>query len=129
MRFNQRVHQQFKDLGAAVVFVSPMTIEKTKETVDELGLDFIVLSDAGAKVEEKYNLVYTMPSPGQKAFKALGLDVPSYYGDDNWRIPIPAGYLIDTDGIIRHSYLDYDHSRLSLPPDFLKKLEEIKKVH
>lgn len=106
-----------------------MTVEKTKETVREMGLDFIMLSDAGAKVEEKYNLVYTMPAPGQQAFKALGLDVPSYYGDNKWRIPIPAGYLIDTDGVIRHSHVDYDHSRLSLPPDFLKKLKEIRKVH
>jgi peroxiredoxin len=129
LRFNQRVYEKFKALGAEVVFVSPMTIEKTKETVEEMGLKFIVLSDKGSAVEKKYNLVYTMPQPGQEAFKALGLDVPLYYGDNEWQIPIPAGYLIDTDGIIRHSYLDYDHSRLSLPPDFLKKLEEITKKH
>jgi peroxiredoxin len=52
-------------------------------------------------VEEEY----------QAAYKALGIDMVATYGNTKYELPIPATYVINSDGTILLSSVDYDYTQ------------------
>ena len=88
-------------------------------------IGFEVLSDAHNEIAAKFGLVYTLPEDLRAVHKAVGIDLPSYNGDDSWTLPIPARFVVSQDGIIRKADVDPDYTRRPEPADtiaFLKTL-------
>ena len=69
-----------------------------------------LLSDPGNRVAEQYGLVYTYPQDLKQVYLKLGIDLEKYNGDDSWRLPIPARYIIDRDRVIRYAVANADHT-------------------
>jgi peroxiredoxin len=55
----------------------------------------------------------------------LQTDLTEYNGDDSWTLPMPARYLIDSDGIVRWASVSPDYTRRPDPADTLEALEEM----
>lgn len=41
----------------------------------------------------------------------FGTDMQAHNGDSCLQVPLPATYLVGSDGIIRHRFLDADHAK------------------
>ncbi|RUT80647.1 AhpC/TSA family protein, partial [Mesorhizobium sp. USDA-HM6] len=41
----------------------------------------------------------------------LGLDLPNYQGNSSWFLPIPATFIVGTNGIIADRFVDPDYRR------------------
>jgi peroxiredoxin Q/BCP len=74
-------YEDFKDAGAEVIGVSADTAESHHDFADKYRLPFTLLSDPGSRVAEAYGLS-----------KALGI------------IPSRTTFVIDRDGVIRHTF-------------------------
>jgi peroxiredoxin len=61
------------------------------------GLPFPVLSDPSNVVAEKFGLVYTVPEYLRVYYRSILVNLPFVNGDDSWRLPIPATYVIGRD--------------------------------
>ena len=61
------------------------------------GLPFPVLSDTGNAVAEKFGLVYQVPEYLRTYYRSILVNIPFVNGDDSWRLPIPATYVIGRD--------------------------------
>ena len=90
----------FHDLGAELVAISPMTPDNSLSLAEKHGLEFEVLSDPGLKVASKFGLTYTLPLEIKTFFQKGGLDLSRFNGDGSWKLPIPATYVTDHDGIV-----------------------------
>ena len=73
-------------------------------------LAFPMLLDPNNQVAERFGLAMTVPSALQELYKTMGLDLPRFNGDESWRLPMPARYLIDQKGIIREASVSVDHT-------------------
>ncbi len=78
--------------------------------VDQHKLDFDLLSDQGNAVAKKFGLVFQFSDELRQAYKKLGVDLEKFNGDDSWSLPIPGSFVIDRQGIIRHTNVDVDHT-------------------
>ena len=64
------------------------------------GLPFPVLFDPGNKVAEQFGLVYTIPDYLRTYYRSILVNIPFVNGDESWRLPLPATYVIAQDGRI-----------------------------
>lgn len=114
----QEIVDELEEAGARLVAVSPMTPDNSLSFAEKAGLRFTVLSDAGAQVAERYGLVFGLEGSYRELHHGLGVDLPALNGDDSWRLPTPATYVIDGEGVVRFVHVDGDYRR-RLEPDAL----------
>lgn len=96
----QEALPEFRELGAQLVAISPMTPDNSLSFAEKRGLEFPVLSDQGLRVAGQFGLTYTLPLEVQSFLKKVGTDLERYNGDQSWRLPIPATYVTDHEGIV-----------------------------
>jgi peroxiredoxin len=73
------------------------------------------LRDFGNKVAETYGLVFSLPDAMREIYTKFGIDLARGNGDGTWRLPIPARFVIDRQGIIRAVDADPDYTRRPEP--------------
>ena len=78
-------------------------------------MSYEMLRDFGNRVAEQYGLVFTLPSALQEIYRKFGIDLPAGNGDGTWRLPVPARFVIDRDGVIRAADADPDYTRRPEP--------------
>lgn len=88
-------------------------------------MTFEVLRDLGNRVAEQYGLVFTLPEELQAIYTKFGIDLPSGNGDGTWRLPIPARFVIDREGIIRAVDADPDYTRRPEPAQTIAVLRDL----
>ncbi len=113
-------------MGASLVALSPELPKEAQITAEKNGLKFHVLSDEGNRVAEKFGLVFELPAELREFYKAIGIDLPTVNGDPSWRLPLPATYLLDSDGIIQDVFINTDYVKRMEPEDILAGLKQLK---
>jgi peroxiredoxin len=118
----QEVHSQIAAAGAALVAISPQTQKHSYMTRDMHKLRFPILSDQGNVVARKFGLVYRLSSEMQNLYESIYTKLPGYNGDQSWELPLPATFVIKTDGTISYSKVDADWRQRSEPSEILRNL-------
>lgn len=101
--------------GATLVAVSPQTPDSSLSTAEKLELAFPVLSDQGNRVAEAFGLVFTLPEALRQVYAGFGIDLPSANGDDTFRLPVPATYVLRRDGTVAWRFADADYTNERSP--------------
>lgn len=114
-------------LGAQLVTVSPNLPDKSLSTAEKHALTFEVLSDVGNKVAHDFGLVFTLAEELRPIYASFGIDIPAFNGDDNFELPFPASYVIDTDGTIAYAFVDVDYTKRLEPAEIVEILKGIQK--
>jgi len=86
-----------------------------RETEEPKALPFELLRDFGNRVAEAYGLAFTLPDDLREIYLKLGIDLARGNGDGTWRLPVPARFVIDGQGIIRSVDADPDYTRRPEP--------------
>lgn len=122
MKALRDVLPQIEARGAQLVGMSPELPEKAVSTAEraEIGID--ILSDSGNRVAEQLGLVFELPESLRAIYDKIGLDIPAYNGDDSFRLPVPATYVIGQDGVILYDFVNADYTLRQEPADILDKL-------
>jgi peroxiredoxin len=106
--------------------VSPQVARTPRETADPKPLTFEVLCDFGNRVAEEYGLVFTLPDDVREIYLENGIDLARGNGDGTWRLPIPARFVIDREGIIRAGNADPDYTRRPEPAHTVEILRQLR---
>ncbi|WP_347861926.1 peroxiredoxin-like family protein [Salimicrobium sp. PL1-032A] len=124
LRAYQNIISEIHNEGAELIAVSPEMPDQSLSTKEKNDLDYYVLSDVGNEVASDYNLVYQLPDYLVDVYKDKGLNVDDHNGDDEWKLPVSATYIIDTDGTIIYDYTKEDYKDRAEPSDVLEELKQ-----
>ncbi len=113
---------QIQASGAALVAISPQTVQQSFFMADQHKLKFPLLSDAGNKVARQFGLTYRVPDYQQAVYKRVFINLPFTNGEASWELPIPATYILDRDGTIMFASHNADYTERPEPSDILQKL-------
>jgi peroxiredoxin len=91
------LYGQIREHGALMVAVSPQTQRQSDFMVGHHGLPFPVLHDPGNALAEQFGLVYTVPDSMREYYRSILVNIPFVNGDESWRLPLPATYVIGRD--------------------------------
>ncbi len=120
----QETLPEIEAFGAKLVAISPNLSDKSLTSIEKHELKFDVLSDLGNKVARDFGLVFTLDDEIRKIYQTFGLDIPGHNGDKSWELPIPATYVIETDGTILHSFVNADYTKRMEPSEVIDVLRK-----
>jgi peroxiredoxin len=106
--------------------VSPQVARTPRETQEAKPFPFEMLRDLGNRVAEAYGLVFTLPDDLRAIYTKFGIDLAVGNGDGTWRLPVPARFVIDRQGIIRAVDADPDYTRRPEPAQTIEVLRSLK---
>ncbi len=114
-----------KSLGARLIAISPNTPDNSISSIEKHGLEFEVLTDTGNKIAKEFRLVFNLAEELRPIYQQFNFDIPKYNGNESWDIPIPANYIVNTDGKIVHSFVNADYTQRMEPTEIINKLKEL----
>ena len=118
LRAYQERFTDIQRLGASLVGASPQSFDKLRRSAERNRLQYPLLSDRGCEVAARYGLAFTVDPELQGVYEKVGHSLPDYNASLDWMLPIPATYLIGSDGIVQLAYVNADF-RSRLDPDRL----------
>lgn len=112
--------------GADLLAITPQPAGTCSAVAERDLLAFPVLSDQGNAVAGLYGVAYELAPALRALYSRLGHDLPRLNGTGDWRVPLPATFIVNTDRTIaRADVQPVAHRRLE-PAEVLRTLESLR---
>src|SRR5208282_1664135 len=121
----QQIHSEVRALGAQIIVLTPELERYTRALHRKLNLTYDILTDLHLKTAEQFRLVFTLPDYLRELYKSFGSTLDRFNDEPEYRLPIPARYVIDKGGIIRAADVNADYTIRSEPSETLKQLRTL----
>lgn len=112
-----------RERGALMVAISPQTIRQNDFAVTQHALPFPLLRDEGAAVAAQFGAAYSVPAYLQGYYRSILVNIPFINGEQSWRLPVPATFVIGRNGIIVWSQGHADFRVRPEPAEALNALQ------
>jgi peroxiredoxin len=121
----QEIHSEVRALGAHIVVITAELERYTRALHKKLSLTFDILTDLHLKTAEQFRLVFTLPDYLRDLYKSFGSALDRFHDEPQFRLPIPARYVIDQGGIIRVADVNADYTIRPEPSETLRQLRTL----
>ncbi|HEU4618910.1 MAG TPA: redoxin domain-containing protein [Gammaproteobacteria bacterium] len=125
LRAYQEVLDSVRSMNGTLVAVSPQSVEQTLSQVEKSSLVFPVIPDVGSSIALSFKLVYRVSPATESLLRGFAIELPVVNATDSWELPVPATYVIDRHGTIRHAFVDADYRKRLEPLDLLRELHKL----
>ncbi len=119
----QKHLEDITSAGATVLAISPEKPSATADLVEQKKLGFHFGTDQNNELATKLALSFKLDAKTIQRYKQYGIDLPKSNDSKVWQLPIPATYIIDTDGTIAWAFVDEDYSKR---PDYTKVVKQLR---
>ncbi len=119
------LYGRVRELDGLMVAVSPQNQRQNDFTVQQHELRFPVLNDLGAKVAEAFGITYTVPEAMQRHYRSILVNIPFINGEESWRLPLPAVFVVGRDGVVRFAEAHADFRVRTEPEQVLAVLKSL----
>lgn len=114
---------KLEEMGARIVAITPERQAFTRQLKTELGIDFPVLSDIDNAYALSLGLMMWVGEELQGLMRERGLDISRFQGSQGWFLPVPATFVVGSDGKIRGCQIDPDYRRRMEIEDILATVD------
>jgi len=126
-RINTRALAEAQELiaaqGGQVAAIMPDRQHFTAELKAQSEAPFPILTDIDNGYALSLNLAFWVGEEMQKLMCQAGWDVAPSQGSDTWLLPIPATFVVGTDGEVKARFVDPDYRRRMTIEDLLAALK------
>jgi len=91
------LYGKVREHNALLVAIGPQLQRQSDFMAGRHGLPFPVLTDTNNLVAEQFRLVYTVPESYRSYYLSILVNIPFVNGDQSWRLPLPATYVVGKD--------------------------------
>jgi peroxiredoxin len=119
------VNSEVKALGAQIVVLTPELERYTRNLHNKLNLPFDILTDLHLKTAEQFRLVFTLPDYLRDLYKSFGSTLDRFHDEAQYRLPMPARYVIDKQGVIRGADVNTDYTIRPEPAETVQALRAL----
>jgi peroxiredoxin len=125
------LHPELRKRGAFFVAISPQTPRQNDFTLQQHTLPFPILSDPAATVAEGFGIAYTVPETHRRYYQSILVNIPFINSggtyqtapETSWRLPLPAVFVINQQGIITYAEAHADFRVRPEPADVLAAIK------
>ncbi len=122
----QEALPQITARGANLVAISPQTAANSRKSQRDNKLGFPILSDARSEVANAFGIRFRLPDYLVELYKGFGNNLPLVNDDPSWVLPMPARYVIGTDGVIAYAEVNPDYTQRPDPSELFPVLDRLK---
>jgi peroxiredoxin len=121
----QTINSEVMVLGARILVLTPELERYTRALHKKLNLTFDILTDLHLKTAEQYRLVFTLPDYLRDLYQSFGSTLDRFHDEPVYRLPMPARYVVDKQGIIRAADVNADYTIRPDPSATLTQLQRL----
>lgn len=121
----QKRLDKITDTGAKVLAISPEIPTDTTDLVKQKDYGFLFGTDHDNKLAKQLALSFKLDPKTIKKYREYGIDLPESNDSKKWELPIPATYVIDTDGTITYAFVEEDYKKRA---DYDKVIETLREM-
>jgi peroxiredoxin len=118
----ERAYDDVLSLGCEVVAVTPDVQQYAARFQSESQARFAILSDVDSGYALSLGLAVWVGAEMQTLMKSMGHDLHKFQGNASWTFPIPATFVVGTDGRIVARFMDPDYRRRAAIEEVLDAL-------
>lgn len=108
--------------NAVVIAVSPEVEASGMKAAEKSGAKYHVVHDADYTIMCAYGTAYELSVEMKEKYKGYSIDLQETYGNTDGVLPVPATYIIGTDGNIKALHYDPNYAERMPVKDMLKAL-------
>jgi len=105
----QTVEMELREIGYQIVAISADRPSKLQESIGKQDLGFQVLSDSTMSAAVQFGLAWQMPDDMVEKYTGYGIDLEAASGQPHHVLPVPAVFVVGTDGVVRYQYVNPNH--------------------
>lgn len=105
----QQAEEKLVEMGYQILAISPDRPKKLKQSITKHDLEYTLLSDSPMKATSAFGLAFKVSQQTLKRYDEIGIDLEASSGYDHHLLPVPAVYLVDTNGMIHFRYINPDY--------------------
>ncbi|HET6175748.1 MAG TPA: redoxin domain-containing protein [Candidatus Sulfotelmatobacter sp.] len=119
------IDSEVQALGARIAVLTPELQRYTRALHKKLNLPFDILTDPHLKTAEEFGLIFTFPDYLRDLYKSFGSTLDTFHDESEYRLPMPARYIVDSNNLIRAADVNADYRIRPEPSETLRLLKEI----
>jgi peroxiredoxin len=108
--------------GAHVAAIMPERQKFAAAFKDEAASPFPVLTDMDNAYALELNLAIWIGPDLERLLSSFGRDLPHYQANDSWMLPIPATFVVGSDGLVKARFIDPDFRRRATIEELIQAL-------
>lgn len=89
--------------------ISPQTHDYSEELKGNHNLDFELLTDKNNTLAKQIGISFELQDYIIPVYGSLGIELSEYNENDNNELPVPAVFVIDTNGSITYKFVDANY--------------------
>jgi peroxiredoxin len=121
----KEIDPEVRQLGARIVVLTPELERYTRALHNKLNLPFDILTDLHLQIAKQFGLVFTFPDYLRDLYKSWGTTLDRFHDEPEYRLPVPARYIVDSNSLIRAAEVNADYTIRPEPSETLRLLREI----
>jgi peroxiredoxin len=110
-------------LGFQLIAVSPDRPEELGRSLDELELEYQLVSDASAELMQSFGIAFQVDEATRAKYREYNIDLAKASGHDHYALPVPSVFVIDGNGVIQFGYSNPDY-RTRVPERLIRAAME-----
>ena len=107
--------------------ISPQLERYGRSIHRRLNLGFDILTDHRLQVAAQFGLVFEFPDYLKTVYSQFGNKLDQFHGESAYRLPMPARYIVDRQGVIRSANVSPDYTVRPEPSETVSTLAEVTK--
>jgi peroxiredoxin len=114
---------RIEDAGAKIIAISSESYENTTKTIAKNKIDFTVISDLDGSIMEAFDVKFDVTKEYQGMIQdKLGASISETNANKEGVLPVPATFIIDTNGKIIYKQFDPDYKNRATIEEILAHL-------
>jgi len=102
----RKAEDAVRAMGYELVFVSPDRPEKLVESLSQIDAAYTLLSDSDMEAAKAFGVAFEVDETTLNRYREIGIDLAASSGRDHGLLPVPALFIIGSDGVIRFQYVN-----------------------
>ena len=121
----EEVADKIRARGATLVAISMQGASDSRKSQKDNGLSFPILTDKNGELADKLGIRWSLQDYVIPVHDGFGVHLPRIHGDGQWNLPMPARYVVDTDGSVAYAEVNPDYTRRPEPADLFPVLDKL----
>lgn len=97
--------------GGRLVAITAESPDNVAKTAGEHGLGFEIYADNTMEAARAFDVYFDLDAGTKSRYKGYGIDLATSNGSGAWSLPAPGTFVIDSDGVIRYAWADWDYKQ------------------
>ena len=116
------IDADIRKAGGQIVVITPEVQEFNNELKTESRAPFHILTDLDCGYSLQINVAIQINDEKRQAMTAAGWDIALFNDNESWTLPIPATFVVGTDGVVKARFVDPDYRKRAAIEDILAAL-------